>query len=543
VITLDSFRFIWGYLTKNKLDAIFTFIIMIVLAILSIFPGIIIKRIFDNGLLIKNYNNIIMYSVILLAIYIVRSYLNYKSTFILNKYSQNIIAFLRDDVMKKVMNLPMDFFSVNESGYITARISEVNNISSLFSVNTFRILITVFEFIGVIILLLSINPYLTLILLIISPLFYIIGKKNMKSISHSSQIAVEQNAKLNSRIQQSIQGMEEVKNLSVEGKEIQKIKKENDKMLKMSIEQSNRYDIGVELISFLGILSSVLLIISGGGFVIFSNLTIGDYMVFSNYIGKLYAPMQSISVMSLTISPALVSLKRISSFMEEISEDELDENKLKLLKIDTIEFKNVTFKYKSQKEFTLNKINFSLNNNDKLMIKGGNGSGKTTILRLILALYSITSGNILINETSSSNYKKSSIRENISVVSQKIYLFNGTIKENILYGLNLSDEEFSEKIQKKEIKNLLTQLPLDENIILLDNASNLSGGQIQRIALVRGFLKEADLFLFDEITSGLDLAGINSIKDIIQENLADKLCIFVEHSSVIDNLCNKFISL
>ena len=540
---MNSIKFIWKYIAASKKDAILTFAILISLAGLNIFPGLIIKNIFDKGILIGEFDYVLIFSAILLVLYSINSFLNYRSTFILNKCSQKLIANLRNDVTQQVINLPMEFFTVYESGYITARINEVNNVASLFSVSTMKVIITIFEFIGVCIVLFTINPIVTIILLIISPIFYIIGRKNMKAVSKSSIIAIEQSAKLNNKIQQSIQGMEEVKNLSVEDKETQKIKKENEKMLKMGIKQSNSYAIGLEVLSFIGTITGVILLVVGGGFVIFQDLTIGDYMVFSNYIGKLYAPMQSVAVLSITLVPALVSLKRITSFMNEICEEEEDQGKEELSGINSIEFQNVCFKYKSQRDLLFNNMNFNLSGNDKLMVKGGNGTGKTTILRLLLALYPIASGDILYNQNSHSRYKKSSIRKHMSVVSQKIYLFNGSIEDNIRYGLEISDSEYSQAMKKAEMKALLNQLPLDDNVIILENGCNLSGGQIQRIALARGLLKNADLFLFDEITSNLDVDGIDTIKKFINETLKDKLCIFVEHGNIMDNLCNKQITL
>lgn len=471
-------KFIWSYIAKSKCEVICAFTILILISILNVFPAIIIKKIFDEGIFLGNFKTVVLGSILLIVIYILVSYLNYKSAFIFNKCSQQIIANLRNTVVQQVMKLPMEFFGVMESGYVTARINEVNNVAGIFSVNTMKVLISIFQFIGICIVLCNINPVLTVLLLLISPSFYILTKKNMKSISSISKIAIEQSAKLNGKIQQSIQGIEEVKNLSVEDKEVKKIEKENAGMLKASIKQSNSYAYGLEIISLINKIASVILIILGGKFVISQTLTVGDYIVFSNYLGLVYAPMQSIASLTITLSPSINSLKRVIEFLDETSEDEDDANKENLCEIKNINFENVCFKYKQQRNMLINALNFNVMKKEKLMIKGKNGCGKTTIFRIILALYSVNSGQVLFNNKNMDVFKKSSIRKKISVVSQKIYLFNGTIEENICYGLDLPKDECESAIKEIAQEGILEQLPLHAGFVVHENGSNLSGGQI-----------------------------------------------------------------
>jgi len=288
---------------------------------------------------------------------------------------------------------------------------------------------------------------------------------------------------------------------------------------------------------------SVFLIAMGGYMIAKNTISLGDYMTFSTYLGMLYAPMQSLAVLSISLSPAIVSLGRIMDFMNEINEDETDANKKVLDKITSIEFINVDFKYSSQNCFAVKNINFLLEDRDKLMIKGENGSGKTTILRLILALYNPTRGKILVNGTNELSYKRSGIRGRISIVSQKVYVFSGTVEENIIYGTGLSPRDAEAMINKLKITGILEQVSLQKQIIVQGNTCNLSGGQIQRIALARGILKGSDVFLFDESTSGLDDEGVGALKRIVTDVLSEKICVFVEHGNELDVLCNKTITI
>ena len=421
-------------------------------------------------------------------------------------------------------------------------VSEVNNLLSIFSQSSIKSVVCVLEFIGVLIILLKTNLYLTLILLSITPFFITVSNNYARSLKKTSAMVLENSSRLNSRIQQSFKNIEEIKNLSVEKEEQNKLKKVNLKLLKSSIEQSNTISRSTELLVFLSSLSTVVLIVSGGLFIVKSDLTIGTYMVFTSLLGKLYAPVQTLSMLSITLSPAFTSLDRIIDFMNEPIDmgDEINYELINLNTIKSIEFKNVSFKYKTSSKQVLKNLSFEIKDSEKLCLKGNNGSGKTTIFRLLLSLYDIDSGEILLNNRDYKNYKKSDIRSKIGIISQKIKLFPGTIEENIRYGSNITDEEYKIKMADEKIVKLMKELPND---IVITNGDNLSGGQIQRIAIARGLIRNADLFLFDEATSSLDKEGTKSLIHLVDEILKNKMCIFIEHSDIVDLICDKQIIL
>lgn len=534
-------KFIYKYACSGKWNALIITLSLLGLSLLNIIPGLIIQNVFDNGIMVHNFNYVIRNSLALVLVFVAIAFLNYYSNILMARWSQKAIMRIRNDLADKVLKLPMDFFNLHESGYVTARINEVNSLSALFSVSSLKLLVYFFEFIGVCIVLFCIEPMLTVELLLIAPIFFIVGRKNTSLVSKSSSHAIEQSAKLSNSIQQSIRGIEEVKNHSTEDVESKKFKSVNKLLANSSIKQANSYAFGLELLSLLGVLSSVLLLILGGWHVINNNLTIGNYMVFSTYLAKLYAPIQSFAVISITTAPSIISLKRIMAFMEEISEEEEDHSKEDLKHIKTIEFQNVSFKYFSQKQFAFQNLNIRLANNDKLVIKGKNGSGKTSVLRLILALYYPSSGSVLINGENIKHFKKASIRSRIGVVSQKANLFDGTVEDNLRYGLQLSDEQFKNRMKSMNIEELLNGLSLSHTVT--ENGKNLSGGQIQRIAIARGLLKDVDIFLFDEVTAGLDSNTIRFIKNDIMPMLTEKMCIIIEHSSIFDELCTSTIDM
>ncbi len=539
---ITRIRFLKKYFFDNKRQFVISFGILILLSIISVVPNLFLKRIFDYGLPNKDMMTIVVPALLMLALYMIKSLLNYKSLFILNKWSQEIVAHIRNDVTGKLMRLPMAFYDLNDPSYVAARVTEVNHLLGLFSQSTIKTVIGIFEFVGVLIVLLNINSYLTALLLLMSPLFVMVSYNYAKALNKTSTMVLENNSRLDSRVQHSFKNIEEIKNLSVEKEEQEQLKNENSKLLKSSIEQSNTIVKSTEILTFLSSFTMVVLIITGGIFIIKLNLTIGEYMVFSSLAAKLFAPMQSFSMLSITLRPGFAALDRINAFMNEKIDlsDEREVDKLRLDSINKIQFNTVFFRYRSSTEPIIKGLSFTISGADKVCIKGANGSGKTTIFRLLLALYDVQDGEITLNDNPLNNYRKKDIRNRMSIVSQKIKLFPGTIEDNIRYGSNISDDAYRLKTSDEKFQLILRNLP---NNIMISDGDNLSGGQIQRIAIARGLIRDVDLFLFDEATSNLDKEGAKSLMALVSNLLGDKMCIFIEHNDCVDSICDKQIVL
>ncbi|MBB3908967.1 ABC transporter ATP-binding protein [Anoxybacteroides rupiense] len=539
----NSAKLLFSYLKDFKKNLSIAFLLLVVLSAITVLPGLIIKNIFDFGIAKKDYHYVLIFSAILAFVYVSKSMLNYFSNVVFTKVSQNIVLNIRQNISTRLLKLPMEFFHFYPSGYITSRLNEVNHIGGLFSANTFKILLSFFELVATFIILTTINSKLTFILCLLMPVYYIISNKFLSSIFHISTETAEKSAVLNNKIQQSVQGIEEVKNLSVEDKETEKIHSAAKDLVAANIKQSIFYSIGMELIVLVGSLSSVLLIVMGGKDVILNNMTIGGYMVFMNYLPRLYSPIQNISATVLTIQPALVSLKRLHIFMEQIGEDE-EQNKVKINDIKSIEFKGVSFRYKEDQPYILNNVSFSLAPSDNLLIKGKNGTGKTTILRILMVLYNVQKGQVLINGIPIHDIDKKSLRKNIGIVSQKIYLFNDTIENNIKYGVeNVDSNTYMEVLRATGLDDMIEKLPDKEKTLVGENGKNLSGGQIQRIAIARALLKGATIIMFDEAISHMDFSGKEKIKKLIENGSSHSIFIIIDHGNDFESVCNKIIHL
>ncbi len=279
--------------------------------------------------------------------------------------------------------------------------------------------------------------------------------------------------------------------------------------------------------------------------IIEGKFTIGTYIAFSAYLAKLYGPTQILATMGLTLQPAITALQRVSELFE-IAE-ERDEGK-KVSKVrGEIEFRDVHFSYDSSKEDVLKGISFKINAGEKVLIRGPNGSGKSTIVKLILGLYKAERGEIFIDGHEISELSLSSLRERISIVSQNVFLFHDTIKNNILYSRpDAKEEELIEALRLSGAYEFVMNLSDNSDKLetwIGEGGKTLSGGERKKLSIARAILKESDIIIFDEATSELDSESEGRIEDLIKERMKGRTCIIISHKSFENHLFDRIIHL
>lgn len=530
------------YIRKNAIRIIILIITLIILSIISLLPGLITQEIIDEGFIKMKLDTIVILSIILGGLYIIKSVLNYITNKMFIDIGQNLCLELKSDIFSRLLRFPLEFFSDKDSGYIKSRVNEIDSVLQLFTPQTFKVIFSILEFFISLIILIKLNSRVIIFMCIPIPIFYIISKVSMNRYRDKSNIFIEHSAKYSGKINESLQGIEEIKILATEEHEENKINNYNKKLVKLSINQSNMLNFITEILGLLTSIVTVLAFIVCGYEVVNKRLSIGGVTAVTMYVGKLYSPVMMISSSSITIQPALISLKRIyEMFYKDI---DINKNKLELISnINSININNLSFKYKSRENFILNKLNLKLNKGDILIIKGANGTGKTTLIKLILKLYDDYSGSILINNKSLKEIDDMSIKENISIVSQKVFLFNDSIKNNILYGIkcNVTEEKYRYVLKVVNLEDFIKSLPMGDETIIGERGLSLSGGQIQKIAIARALIKDSDVCIYDEASSNIDTYGKKALKSIIKNNNENKINILIEHSDYYDDIGTKII--
>jgi len=539
-----SLTFILKYTKKRIGLFIAGIVLLIILTVVALLPPYLTKLAFDEGIMERNTNMLMKYVLFLVGAYLLQSVINYSSSALFTYLNQNILLDMKKDLNKRILNLPLAFFTTNESGYILARMKEVDSLSTFFSMNTLRTIVSIFEFVGALFIMFSLSIKLTLLLLLIVPVFGIVTKIFGKSLKKFTQASLEKGAMYSSKMQQAILGGEEIKRLGIEDKQLKQINIANEQLAKTMIKRGILMSGGTELLILSSSLASVFLLYLGGTAVLNKNISIGTYMAFAGYFSKLYAPVLNWNTTILTFKPAFVALQRIRDFFFSYQDEIESEDEIQLEKIKEIEMKNINFKYPDGNENIIENFHLIARKGDKILLKGPNGSGKSTIIRLLLGFYNNYEGDILINGVELKNVSKKSVRKRCSIVSQRIFLLNSTIEENIKIVGEVDDEQYQKALIKSGLIEFVNALPLGDKTLVGENGIKLSGGQIQKVAIARAIAKaNSDIYVFDEAAAHLDTSTKASIKRFINEELNEKICIIIDHSNNFDELCNNILDL
>jgi len=374
------------------------------------------------------------------------------------------------------------------------------------------------------------------------PLFYFAARFYAGGIRRVSKEVMEKWAVLSRRIQDSLSGVDVVKIFSAEERETNSIHNHLEDLKRSDIKQNIISSFSSEFMSLIGALGGFVVLWFGGINIIKGTFTIGGYIAFTGYLAKLYGPTQSIAMQGLSFQPAITALNRVSEFSSIAQEEEDPDRKINIKGINRIEFKNVTFSYGKKK--ALENINLTINKNDKVLITGPNGSGKSTMVKLILGLYKIKQGKLFINNQDINNISLSSLRDKISFVSQNVFLFNDTIRNNILYSKPEASAEEVEKAAKLSgSSDFINKLDEKMDVIVGETGRMISGGEKQKISIARAILKDSDVVIFDEATSQQDAQSIERIESLIEKRFKDKICIIISHRSIKNLKLTKIIRL
>lgn len=446
---LANLRLLLPYLKKHWKKMALASALTIIVSLFALPVPLLMKYVIDTIIPGKSFRMLNLVVLLLVSIQIVKMAISFLTNYYFNVLNQGVLLSLKDDLSKKILNLPLSFFDGSQTGYIMSRIGEVGGLGIFFSSSAVRIFIAFFEFIFCFLILLHLHWKLTLISLVILPFFYFVTKQYSRGIRIASRDVYEKSAMLSRQYQESIAGMEIIKTHASEEREFRKVRGNLVDYMRSSITSNIISSFSGEGLALLGALGGFIVLWYGGGEMIRDNFTIGGYVAFVAYLGKLYGPTQIVASLGLTIQPALSALDRVKELFDLVSHEEDDKRTVRPAKIQgRIEFRNVSFSY-NEKNPVLRNISFIIHPGETVVFAGPNGSGKSTIIKLILGLYPVDWGKIFIDGYDINSLALSSLRERIGTVSQNCFLFNDTIRNNIRYGNPTAGEEEIVEAAKK----------------------------------------------------------------------------------------------
>ena len=468
----------------------------------------------------NNIKFIVIFGACLFVCYLIRMLLRFFVQYYGHVIGVKMQADMRRDMFKKLQKLPFSYYDENETGKIMTRMtSDLMEVSELAHHGPENLFICGITVILSFIYLLTINWIFTLIIFACIPFLIIISitlRKKMKRAFTETRKSV---GEINAALESSITGIRVTKAFNNDEKELDKFEVGNEYYVKSRSVAYKAMGQFHSSTSFITDLFNVVILVGGGLLVVYNHIDLAEYVTFVVSVNLFINPLTTLINFVEQYQNGITGFKRFLDIMDEKEEIE-SENAINIKKLEgNIEFKNVTFEYETTKG-VLDNVSFKLDKGKTIALVGPSGGGKTTICHLIPNFYKVNSGSILIDNYNINNLSFKSLRGNIGIVQQDVFLFNGTIKENILYGrLDATDEEVYEAAKRANIHDYVLTLENGYDTQIGERGVKLSGGQKQRLSIARVFLKNPSILILDEATSALD----NATEILIQSAL-DELC-------------------
>ena len=512
-------RFLHYYKPHKKLF-IMDMCASLLISLIGIIYPIVTREMLNNLIPEKKYKMIVAFGAMLLGLYFVRMMLDYFVQYQGHVMGVKMQAQMRSDMFKKLQTLPYSFYDANETGKIMSRMTnDLMNVSELAHHGPENLIICSISIIISFVYLSVINFYLTLIIFLCVPLLVFISlnlRKKMRTAFSESRKAV---AVINSALESSISGIRVTKAFTNSEKEQEKFEIGNKQFVDARRSAYKAMGQFSSTTSFVTNIFNVVVLIAGGLFLYNGIIGFGDYSAFIISVNLFITPLITLINFMEQYQDGITGFERFLEIMD--AEPEKDGESAKDIgKVSGhIRFENVSYSYGTG-ENVLNNVSMDIPTGETFALVGPSGGGKTTICHLIPHFYDVTQGKIFIDDTEIHDITLDSLRKNIGIVQQDIYLFNASIKENILYGrLDATDQEVIEAAKRANIHDYIMSMEDGYDTQIGERGVRLSGGQKQRLSIARVFLKNPPILILDEATSALD----NTTEILIQKSL-DELC-------------------
>lgn len=521
-------RFISYYKPYKKIFFLDMFVAFVAAALDLVFP-MMAKNLVNDSIPNKNLRMIVVFGVALLVIYVIKAICAYFMQYYGHVMGVRMQADMRREMFLRLQRLPNKYFDNNKTGDLMSRmINDLMEISELAHHGPEDLFISIVMLIGSFIILCGINIPLTIIIFAFVPITIIITLRKRKKMLNAFMATRVETSAVNSTLENSLSGIRITKAFVSHKNEEEKFEKGNVKFIKAR-EQAYKvmaeYSSGVNL--SIDILDYIALIV-GGLFTYYGYINGGEFLAYLLYIKLFTQPIKKLVSFMEQYQNGMTGFKRFLEIIEEEKEIE-DLNATELTDVQgEIKFKDVHFSYEDKS--ILEGISLTIEKGKMLALVGPSGGGKTTFCNLIPRFYDVSDGDITIDGKSIYSTKLDSLRKNIGVVQQEVFLFTGTIKENILFGdHNASDESLIEASKRANIHDFIMTLPNGYETFIGERGVKLSGGQKQRISIARVFLKNPPMLILDEATSALDNATEYMIQKSLEELCSGRTTIVVAH--------------
>ena len=535
-------RFVKLLLPQKKLF-IFSIIASFIMTALGIGSSMFNKILMDEVLPYKLTNLLVMTLIVFTVVAVTQLVIEFFRSWMMIFLSQRIDIPLMLGYFKHIYSLPMSFFSTRKTGDIITRFSDAFTIKDIFTSIALTLIMDIAMALITGAILFGMNKTLfavIAVLTVISILLVLIFKQPYKKINLEQ---MQQASILNSQIIEGLGGVETIKGNANEETELDSIEREYIKSMRISYKEGMLSNIQGIISGAIETIGNLFLMYFGIKQVIEGEISLGSLMAFTTLSGYFMDPIGRLVGLQLQIQEASISMKRIAEILD-YEKEEIEGSKDDIENISgNIEVKNVTFRYGNRKP-ALKNVSFTIGEGEKVALVGASGSGKSTLAKLLLKYYKPEEGEILIDGVDIEEFSNKSVRTRISYVPQNIQLFSKTIYDNIRVSrMTATLEEVKEAAKAADAHDFIKKLPMQYNTFLEESGEGLSGGEKQRIALARAFLKDNNFYILDESTSNLDFSTENIIFDMIYNKFRKKSMLIIAHRLATVRNCDRIIVL
>jgi len=515
------------YLLEYKRQFIFAILGMIAVAIGTAGSAHLIKHVLDDVFINRDKEMLIFMPFLLIGVFSLKGIGQYVQTYYMSYMGLNVVKTLRNNLVKHLTYQDMRFFQTMHTGEILSRIT--NDITRIQVTVTSIIPYLMRESLTIVALtayVIYMSPKLAFYFLIIMPLALYPLSRLAKKMKKYSKLSQESTSSMTARIAEIFSNIEVIKSNSTQELEAKKFELENQNVFKYLLKQVKINALTSPIMEILGSVAIGAVIYIGGMEVIENRMSVGSFFAFATALFMLYTPIKKISKLYNQAQDAVVANERMFELLNMKAKITSGEKKLEN-KITSIAFQDVSLNYKDK--IALNHISFEMKKGQTIALVGDSGAGKSSFVNLLVRFYDPNRGKIVINDIDNKKLTLNSLHQNIAYVTQRIYIFNDTIANNIAYGEEFNKKRVIEALRKSYALEFVEKLERGIDTMLSENGNNLSGGQRQRIALARALYKHPSVLILDEATSALDNKSEMLIQKALEALKDEMITITVAH--------------
>ncbi|WP_282154935.1 ABC transporter ATP-binding protein [Cytobacillus gottheilii] len=467
--------------------------------------------------------------LLLAGLYVISSLFTFVQQYVMSSVAQLTVYRLREDINEKLEKLPLQYFDGRPKGEILSRVTnDIDTIGSTLQQSVTQFITSIVTIVGIIIMMLTISPLLTLISIVSLPLsMFVITPFLKKSQAH---FAAQQRTlgELNGHIEETYTGHQIVKAFGREEKALNHFDEVNESLYKAGYKAQFISGIMMPMMMFIGNLSYVVISVVGGILVINRSISIGDIQAFITYSKQFTQPVTQTANIANIVQATVAAVERVFEVLDE-EEENVTENKMDKIQNGAVSFEHVDFGY--GEELLIKDMNIEVAPGQTVAIVGPTGAGKTTLINLLMRFYELKGGRITIDHQDISKVNRGNLRQNFGMVLQDTWLFNGTIRDNIAYGKNgdITEEEIVKAAVAARADHFIRTLPDGYDTVLNEEVSNISQGQKQLLTIARAILADPAIMILDEATSSVDTRTERLIQQAMNTLMEGRTSFVIAH--------------